>query len=74
MAGLIEESDCGFAVPPDDPEAFADALIDVSDDRQVLLQKGANAEELAKAEFARAELSNHWVQWVTGTASTDLVP
>lgn len=68
LAGLIEETDCGFAVPPDDPTAFADALIAAALDRDALRQKGVNAQELAKARFARAKLSSDWVEWVTGAA------
>jgi glycosyltransferase involved in cell wall biosynthesis len=68
LAGLIGESDCGFAVPPDDPSAFADALIEAAEHRDVLRQKGINARELAQTRFARSELSDDWVQWVTGAA------
>ena len=68
LASLIEESDCGFAVPPDDPAAFADALIAAAADREALRQKGVNAHELAKTRFARSKLSSEWVQWVTGVA------
>lgn len=66
LAGLIEETDCGFAVPPDDPTAFADALIAAASDREALRQKGMNAQELAKTRFTRAKLSSDWVEWVTG--------
>lgn len=68
LAGLIEETDCGFAVPPDDPTAFADALIAAASDREALRQKGMNAQELAKTRFTRAKLSSDWVEWVTGAA------
>lgn len=68
LAGLVGESDCGFAVPPDDPSAFADALIEAAEHRDALRQKGVNARELAQTRFARSELSDDWVQWVTGAA------
>ena len=68
LAGLIGEWDCGFSVPPDDPAAFADALIAASEDRQALRHKGFNAQELARTRFARSKLSTDWVQWVTGVA------
>jgi glycosyltransferase involved in cell wall biosynthesis len=68
LAGLIEETDCGFAVPPDEPAAFADALIAAASDREALHQKGSNAQELAKTRFARSKLSSDWVQWVTAVA------
>lgn len=68
LAGLIGENDCGFAVPPDDPSAFADALIEAAEHRDALRLKGVNARELAQTRFARSELSEDWVQWVTGAA------
>ena len=68
LAGLVGESDCGFAVPPDDPSAFADALIEAAEHRDALRQKGVNARELAQTRFARSQLSDDWVQWVTGAA------
>lgn len=65
LAGLIKENACGFAVPPDDPDAFADALIAAAKDRDALKTMGANAHALAKAQFDRAQLSQTWVHWVT---------
>lgn len=68
LAGLITENDCGFAVPPDDPQAFADALIAAADDRAALRAKGDRARALAADQFDRAKLSREWVSWVTGAA------
>lgn len=68
LADLIGESDCGFAVPPDDPVAFADALMEAAANRDALHHKGVNARELAQTRFARSKLSAEWVQWVTGAA------
>ncbi|SMH54597.1 glycosyltransferase family 4 protein [Maritimibacter sp. HL-12] len=65
LAGLITDHDCGFAVPPDDPDAFADALIVAAQDRAALAGKGKNARALAEIRFARAKLSDDWVAWVT---------
>ena len=64
LAGLIEENDCGFAVPPDDPRAFADALIAAADDRNALAEMGRRAHVLAKTSFDREKLSAEWVGWV----------
>jgi lipopolysaccharide/colanic/teichoic acid biosynthesis glycosyltransferase len=41
LAGMIEEHRCGFAVPPDNPNAFADALEKAADDREALKEMGA---------------------------------
>ncbi|MBF9043581.1 glycosyltransferase [Rhodobacterales bacterium HKCCE4037] len=68
LAGLIEENECGFVVPPDEPAAFADALIAAATDREALRQKGVNARQLANTRFARSKLSSDWVRWVTGAA------
>lgn len=65
LTGLITEHDCGFAVPPDNPQAFADALIAASDDRAALRAKGERAKTLAADQFDRAKLSREWVSWVT---------
>jgi glycosyltransferase involved in cell wall biosynthesis len=64
LAGLIEENGCGFSVPPDDPRAFADALIAAADDRNALAEMGRRARVLAKTSFDREKLSADWVGWV----------
>lgn len=67
VAELISENDCGFAVPPDDAEAFANALEDAANRRSELQQLGENAQKLAKQHFNRDDLGKRWVQWVTST-------
>ncbi|WP_136799813.1 glycosyltransferase family 4 protein [Desulfosediminicola ganghwensis] len=66
LAGMIEESRCGFAVPPDDPEAFADALEIAADDKESLLSMGQNARVLAGRMFDRRELADQWVATLQG--------
>ena len=66
LAGLVEEHNCGYAVAPDDPDAFADALEHAADNRKQLREKGQRARELAEAYFDRADLSNNWQSWVLG--------
>lgn len=65
LAQMITERDAGFSVPPDDPVAFADALILAADNRRSLEQKGKNARALARNQFSREKLSRDWVAWVT---------
>lgn len=65
LAQLITENNCGFIVQPDDPEAFADALVLAADDRKGLIEKGKSAKRLAAAAFSREDLSKRWVDWVT---------
>jgi glycosyltransferase involved in cell wall biosynthesis len=64
LADMIAQSDCGFAVPPDNPRAFADALIQAADSRHALKEKGANAARLARDAFDRHKLADGWVSWV----------
>lgn len=66
LAGMITECDCGYAVPPDDPRAFASALIDAADHREDLKAKGERARALAARDFDRAKLAKEWVDWVNG--------
>ncbi|KZZ59804.1 glycosyltransferase WbuB, partial [Oleiphilus sp. HI0125] len=64
VAELVTENECGFAVPPDDPEAFASSLINVRDNREQLKQMGMNARKLAVERFAREDLADEWLRWV----------
>lgn len=66
LAGMIDEHDCGIAVIPDDPDAFADGLERAADDRPALRQMGENAAHLAYERFNRSKLADDWVAWVTG--------
>jgi len=66
LAEMINENDCGFAVPPDDPEAFADALERGADDRQALKDMGRRAGTLAEEEFDREKLGEEFVDWLEG--------
>ena len=64
LAGLIQDNDCGFAVPPDNPAAFADALETAADNRERLQEMGENASALAKREFDRDLLGERFVGWL----------
>jgi glycosyltransferase involved in cell wall biosynthesis len=61
IAGLIKESECGFPIPPESPEAFADALEQAADDRARLSSMGGRARMLAESRFPRDELANQLV-------------
>jgi len=66
LAEMIERNDCGFAVSPNNPQAFADALEQAADDRDHLAKMGRNALSLAEQEFDRTILSNRFVDWLEG--------
>lgn len=65
IADIIDENDCGFVVPPENPEKFADALEDAAADRLELTKKGMRGEALAVSRFDRDLLADRWVAWVT---------
>lgn len=71
LAGMIQQTQCGFAVPPDEPSAFADALEKAANQREILISMGANARQLAESQFDRALLADKWVDWVIGSNATD---
>lgn len=66
LAGLIEETQCGIAVPPQNPEAFADALMTLADNRTETRAMGARARVLAEERFARDKLADQWARWIEG--------
>ncbi|WP_377305669.1 glycosyltransferase family 4 protein [Piscinibacterium candidicorallinum] len=61
LADMINEHRCGFAVAPEDPSAFADALEAAASDRTALKAMGLRGRELAKREFDRQALADRWV-------------
>lgn len=64
LAEMIVEAECGIAVPPASPEAFADALVRLADDREATRAMGARAFALGKQNFSRDALAERWSQWV----------
>lgn len=67
LTELIGRHDCGFAVPPEDAAAFADALEQAAEDKQRLREMGLRGRVLAEIEFSRDHLADRFVTWVTGT-------
>jgi glycosyltransferase involved in cell wall biosynthesis len=66
LAELITQNGCGFAVPPDNPAAFADALEQAASDRIALKSMGQRGRTLAAKDFDRMLLSDRWVDWLEG--------
>jgi glycosyltransferase involved in cell wall biosynthesis len=64
LADLISEHRCGIAVPPRDPEAFADALCKLADDPALRQEYGQNARRLAEKMFSRDRLATEFVDWL----------
>ncbi|KZX54474.1 glycosyltransferase WbuB [Erythrobacter sp. HI00D59] len=68
LAEIISKNGCGYAVPPNDAEAFANVLIAAAEDREGLQAMGQRARGLAAGQFARSSLAREWVAWVCGAA------
>lgn len=65
LAEMINEYNCGIAVPPENPEAFADALVSMADHRERLAPMGRAGRALAERLFDREQLADQFVAWVT---------
>lgn len=65
LADLIGQHHCGYAVPPENAVAFAEALEHAAAHRHELKLMGRNAQQVAKDNFDREQLSSTWVDWVT---------
>jgi glycosyltransferase involved in cell wall biosynthesis len=60
LADMISTRGCGLVVPPDDPEAFADALEYAATHRDMVVRMGRAAQQLAREEFDRDLLANRF--------------
>lgn len=68
LAEMITARQCGYAVVPDSPQAFANALIHAADHREELPAMGQRARELAVKEYNRDVLGTRFVDWLEGAA------
>ena len=58
---MIEREGCGIAVPPGDPNAFADAVVRLRDDVEGRIEMGRRSKVLAEREFARDQLAERFI-------------
>lgn len=59
LANMIDENCCGYVVPPEQPDVFADTLIAIAKDKSQLKEKALNARNLA-LQFRREKLADDW--------------
>ena len=64
LADMISKYKCGLVVPPEDPEAFADALELLSENKEMLKKMALNARLLAEREFNRADQGEKFVEFL----------
>jgi glycosyltransferase involved in cell wall biosynthesis len=70
LADLVREHGCGYAVPPEDASAFADALEHAAAHRDGLQIMRVRAGELARSRFNRQVLADAFVDWLQGAIPT----
>ena len=61
MAEMVTAQCAGVAVPPQDPEAFADALMRMADARATTAEMGPRGRNFAKREFLQTTLAQRCV-------------
>lgn len=69
LADMIQQHECGIAVPPDNPEALAAALIRLADDPGMRIRMGQNARRMAETDFDRTVLANRLVDFLESVAA-----
>ncbi len=69
LTDMINEHKCGIAVQPDDPKAFADALIYLSENHEERDEMGKNSKKLALTDFNRKELAEQFVGFLEQVVS-----
>lgn len=63
LADMIQENNCGIVVEPDNPFAFADAMIFLADHPELRKEYGLNARKFAECSFSRDNLANGFVDF-----------
>ncbi len=61
LAEIITKNDCGKVVPPDDSVAFADGLVALRDNPDLLNRAAGNARKLAESDFNREKFADQFV-------------
>jgi glycosyltransferase involved in cell wall biosynthesis len=68
-AQLVERSGAGIAVPPEDPDALADAFRTLHADRRLQARLGAAGREVATTQFDRASSVLDWAALLEGVVA-----
>lgn len=69
LADMINENQCGVVVPPEDPKAFAEALIELADSPESRKDYRVNARKLAEVSFDRNLLGEQFVDFLESVVS-----
>jgi glycosyltransferase involved in cell wall biosynthesis len=72
LAEVVTRHRCGIAVPPNDPESFANALEQMADSPDRCIAMGKKGRDLAESEFARSELADRWVDFMESVCANGM--
>lgn len=64
LSDMITENKCGIVVPPENPDAFADALEYLADHTEKVYEMGRNSLSLARRSFDRRKLADEFADWL----------
>jgi glycosyltransferase involved in cell wall biosynthesis len=64
LADMIREKDLGIVVPPENPRAFAEGIIELANDEDRRKRLGTNARKFAEENFSREKLSDEFVSFL----------
>jgi glycosyltransferase involved in cell wall biosynthesis len=62
LADMIKSHQCGMVVPPDNPAAFADAVVWMRDHLNEIREMGRRGRKLAETEFSRDRVAARFVE------------
>jgi len=62
IARLIKDADCGVLVPPEDPQAMAQAIKGLSKQPDLLAQYGVNGRDYVVKHYSRSQLVRQYHQ------------
>lgn len=71
LADLITDNNCGIAVSPKDPGAFAGALIRLADNSALRKKMGKNSRRLAESQFSRSLLADRLVSFLDAVVEAE---
>lgn len=71
LSEMITTHQCGVAVSPGNPEAFADAMERLADNPELRETMRKNARMLAEADFPRDQLAERFVSWISASIILD---
>ena len=71
VSDMLDEWQAGVSVPPNDPKAFAAALVDLSERRNNLEQMSRQARALAESKFDRKELARQFIDVLEHVAADE---